>query len=115
MFHLDWLNDGFRTGYLYIFGNSKLNSMRMLQVSRGYLSFMYLLEVTILIASAWTWYQYKEPLLWLVVLTGIFSALTIVFQSIHISSLYLLMLKDNTLRHNDECLEKNYQFIKGLY
>lgn len=47
MFHLDWLNDGFRTGYLYIFGNSKLNSMRMLQVSRGYLSFMYLFEITI--------------------------------------------------------------------
>ncbi|PUV26188.1 MULTISPECIES: hypothetical protein [Sphingobacterium] len=89
--------------------------MRKFKVSRGYLSFLYLLEATLLIASAWTWYQHKVPLVWLTVLTAIFSALIVVFQGIHISSLYLFMLKDNTLWHSDDRLEKNYQFIKGLY
>ncbi|RKE57036.1 hypothetical protein [Sphingobacterium detergens] len=89
--------------------------MRKFKISRGYLSFMYLIETTLLIGSACTWYQHKEPLVWLMVLTGIFSALIVVFQGIHISSLYLFMLKDDTLWHSDDILEKNYQFIKGLY
>lgn len=89
--------------------------MSKFKVSKAHLSWMYFIDSCLLIAFAWTWYLHHAPELWLGVLSGLFSTLVVVFQAIHISSLYLYMIKDNSLRPKDEELEKNYQFIKGLY
>ncbi|WP_293942370.1 MULTISPECIES: hypothetical protein [unclassified Sphingobacterium] len=89
--------------------------MRTFNVTRTYLYFMYMMDITLLAVFAWTWYQYKAPLVWMAVLTGMFSILIVALQSIHIASLYLFILKDNTLQHSDDHLEEDYQFIKGLY
>lgn len=89
--------------------------MRRFNVSKGYLNFMYLMDTALLLAMSWTWYQYKEPFIWLTVLTIIFSALVVIFQMIYISSLYLFMIKDRSLWQRNDGLERNYQFIKGLY
>lgn len=89
--------------------------MSKFKVSKTHLSWMYFIDTCLLIAFAWTWYLNHAPQLWLGVLSGLFSTLIVVFQSIHISTLYLYMIKDNFLKSNVEELEKNYQFIKGLY
>lgn len=89
--------------------------MRRFNVSKGYLTFMYLMDTALLFAMSWAWYQYKAPFIWLTVLTIIFSVLVVIFQMIYISSLYLFMIKDKSLWQRNDSLERNYQFIKGLY
>ncbi len=89
--------------------------MRRFDVSKGYLTFMYLMDTALLHAMSWTWYQYKEPFIWLMALTIIFSVLVVIFQIIYISSLYLFMIKDKSLWQRNDSLDRNYQFIKGLY
>ncbi|WP_312329553.1 hypothetical protein [Sphingobacterium sp.] len=89
--------------------------MSKFKVSKAHLSWLYLMDLCLLFAFGWTWYLNNQPQLWLGVLSGLFSTLVVVFQGIHIPSLYLYMIKDNSLRSKGEELEKNYQFIKGLY